>query len=217
MHLTQPLHKALIERPRSERCCAVGAAPTGRLLSTASRGWPRCCANMACSPATGSACWGSTATTTSPSSMHLVGRRGDQPGQHPLEREGDRLLAGRLRHPVAAGRRAFPCRDAGLKALSRSLATLVHWGNGPAPEGALDGPALVAAATPADDLRRSGSDLAAVMYTGGTTVGPRRDAEPRQPLHQRAERQPGSAAAADSVGINCAPMFHVAAWRWRCS
>ncbi|WP_413894532.1 AMP-binding protein, partial [Candidatus Skiveiella danica] len=49
----------------------------------------------------------------------------------------------------------------------------VHWGDGPAPDGFIDGPILVAAATPVADARRSGSDLAAVMYTGGTTGRPK--------------------------------------------
>ena len=98
----------------------------------------------------------------------------------------------------------------GLRGRSRSLATLVHGGDGAAPAGLVDGPALAARAQPVDDARRHGEDLAAVMYTGGTTGRPKGVMLSHANLvsnalcaNQAAQRP------AESVGICCAPMFHV--------
>lgn len=46
---------------------------------------------------------------------------------------------------------------------------LIHIGDGPAPDGFGDYEALVAAAAPAQDADRHGSDLAGIFYTGGST------------------------------------------------
>jgi len=48
-------------------------------------------------------------------------------------------------------------------------ARLVYIGNGPAPEGIEDYETLVTTPQPARDTGRAGHDLAAIMYTGGTT------------------------------------------------
>jgi acyl-CoA synthetase (AMP-forming)/AMP-acid ligase II len=94
--------------------------------------------------------------------------------------------------------------------LSRSLKTLVHFGDGPAPAGFADAEALMAAAQPVADARRGGSDLAAVMYTGGTTGLPKGVMLSHTNLYagqlsaNMAARRPDEA-----VGLNMAPMFHV--------
>ena len=57
--------------------------------------------------------------------------------------------------------------------LSRSLQTLIHLGDGPAPQNMLSYEALVADSSPVEDAMRSGDDLAGVFYTGGTTGSPK--------------------------------------------
>lgn len=94
--------------------------------------------------------------------------------------------------------------------LSRSLRTLVHFGEGPAPAVAMDAEALMAQAQPVADARRGGSDLAAVMYTGGTTGMPKGVMLTHANLYigqlsaNMAAKRPD-----DAVGLNMAPMFHV--------
>lgn len=53
------------------------------------------------------------------------------------------------------------------------LATVIHTGDGPAPEGALSYEALIAEAEPIADARRGGDEVAGLFYTGGTTGFPK--------------------------------------------
>ncbi len=98
-----------------------------------------------------------------------------------------------------------------LRQLSRSLRTVVFCGRGAAPEGALDYEALLAEAAPRDDLRRGGTDLAAVMYTGGTTGRPKGVMLGHDNLYINAL---SNASAVPRVGVQVglvvSPMFHVA-------
>ena len=211
MHLTQPLHKALIERPQAEALlCGGRRTPWAGLADRVAR------------------------------LAAVLRALGLQPGDRVgmLGLNSDHYLvylyavwwAGGVINPVnirwSAQEIAYSLDDcdtrlllvdehfhtttAGLQALSRSLATLLHWGNGPAPAGALDGPALAAAATPVADAHRNGSDLAAVMYTGGTTGRPKGVMLTQANLYSNVLcANQAATRPVDSVGINCAPMFHV--------
>ncbi|WP_447791884.1 long-chain-fatty-acid--CoA ligase [Pseudomonas farris] len=60
-----------------------------------------------------------------------------------------------------------------LRELSKSLRTIVYTGDGDMPEGAVGYETLLAQAMPVADACRQGDDLAAVLYTGGTTGQPK--------------------------------------------
>ncbi|WP_304304067.1 long-chain fatty acid--CoA ligase [Pseudacidovorax intermedius] len=98
-----------------------------------------------------------------------------------------------------------------LRQLSRSLRTVIFCGRGTPPEGALDYEALLAEATPRDDLRRGGGDLAAVMYTGGTTGRPKGVMLGHDNLYINAlSNASGVPRVGVKVGLVVSPMFHVA-------
>jgi long-chain acyl-CoA synthetase len=60
-----------------------------------------------------------------------------------------------------------------IRCRSKMLRTLVYAGDGVTPEGMLNYEQLLAHADPVPDTYRAGTDLAAVMYTGGTTGFPK--------------------------------------------
>ena len=94
--------------------------------------------------------------------------------------------------------------------LSRSLKTLVYFGDGPAPEGMADAQALMAQAQPAPDARRGGADLATVMYTGGTTGQSKGVMLTHANLYaSQLSANMAATRPAEAVGLNMAPMFHV--------
>ena len=93
-----------------------------------------------------------------------------------------------------------------------SLRTLIHVGDGPTPDGMLSYEALLAEAEPVPDARRSGTDLAGVFYTGGTTGFPKgvmlsHDGLCQNSLFAVAEGM----ARAGAIGLHAAPLFHIAA------
>jgi acyl-CoA ligase (AMP-forming) (exosortase A-associated) len=67
----------------------------------------------------------------------------------------------------------FAPMAAELRRLSTSLRTVVYCGDGAVPEGMLGYEALLAEATPIDDAPHDADELAAIMYTGGTTGRPK--------------------------------------------
>jgi len=99
-----------------------------------------------------------------------------------------------------------------LRRLSASLRTVVYCGDGAVPEGMVGYEALLADAAPIDDAPHSSDELAAVMYTGGTTGQPKGVMLTHGSLCINAL---GTVAALprdtqDAVAIVAAPMFHVA-------
>lgn len=53
------------------------------------------------------------------------------------------------------------------------LATVIHCGDGSAPDGALSFEELIGGSEPIEDVRRGGDELAGLFYTGGTTGFPK--------------------------------------------
>ncbi len=94
---------------------------------------------------------------------------------------------------------------------SRSLATLIHVGDGVTPEGMLSYEALIENHNAATDAGRGGKDLAGVFYTGGTTGFPKGVMLSHEALLFNGlwfcavgATQPGD------VSLHAAPMFHIA-------
>jgi acyl-CoA synthetase (AMP-forming)/AMP-acid ligase II len=92
------------------------------------------------------------------------------------------------------------------------LTTVIHAGDGPAPDGTAGYEDLIAAAAPVRDARRGGDDLAGLFYTGGTTGFPKGVMLSHANL---ATSWLGSAASGYMAGpgsrtLHAAPMFHLA-------
>lgn len=106
----------------------------------------------------------------------------------------------------------FKDRAAELRTLSRALQTLVYTGEGDTPAGMLSYEALVAAAAPVPDAGCGGQDLAAVMYTGGTTGFPKGVMLSHESLCANALAALGEGlSSVDGRALLIAPMFHIAA------
>ena len=106
---------------------------------------------------------------------------------------------------------AFVPMAAELKQKSRSLATLIHGGDQPTPDGMLSYEALIAAQEPVPDANRHGKDLAGVFYTGGTTGHPKGVMVPHEALvfNGMVLANEGMARPGD-IALHAAPMFHIA-------
>ncbi|WP_431968675.1 acyl-CoA synthetase [Nocardia sp. bgisy134] len=107
---------------------------------------------------------------------------------------------------------AFAPMVPALRAQYPELRAVVHCGDGPAPEGALDYERLIADATPIPDARRGGAAPAGIFYTGGTTGFPKGVVLSHANLLTSALGgvATGYLMAPGAVFLHAAPMFHLA-------
>jgi acyl-CoA synthetase (AMP-forming)/AMP-acid ligase II len=98
-----------------------------------------------------------------------------------------------------------------LRRRSPALRTVIHVGDGPAPEGMLDYETLLAKAGPVEDALRGGEDLAGVFYTGGTTGTPKGVMLSHRGLYMNSICVIAEGGlSSHCVGMHVAPMFHLA-------
>ena len=98
-----------------------------------------------------------------------------------------------------------------LRSRSKALKTLIYTGDGVTPEGMLSYEQLLMQAAPVPDADRAGADLAAVMYTGGTTGFPKGVMLSHENLASNALAFVAAGAThAEGLALLIAPMFHIA-------
>jgi acyl-CoA synthetase (AMP-forming)/AMP-acid ligase II len=92
------------------------------------------------------------------------------------------------------------------------LTTVIHAGDGPAPEGALSYEELISGAEPIEDARRGGDELAGLFYTGGTTGHPKGVMLSHANLMTSALGVMSAGFVFGTGGhlLHAAPMFHLA-------
>jgi len=92
------------------------------------------------------------------------------------------------------------------------LTTVIHAGDGPAPDGALSYEELIAATEPIPDRRRGGDELAGLFYTGGTTGFPKGVmlSHANLGVSWLGSAASGTMGHAGARTLHVAPMFHLA-------
>ncbi|MGG7566495.1 AMP-binding protein [Rhodovulum sp. DZ06] len=140
------------------------------------------------------------------------------------------LWAGAAINPVnarwSAAEMAFSLEDSGtrvlvvddafapmvpeLRALAPCIAHVIHAGDGPPPGGAEGFEALIAAHDPAPDAGACGDDMAALLYTGGTTGRPKGVMLSHAGIAACTLSLTAAAPnGGDAPGLHVAPFFHI--------
>lgn len=108
--------------------------------------------------------------------------------------------------------KTFAPQVSALREKSRCLAEVLYFDDGLAPADVVDVEAALVGREPMADAARQGEDLAALMYTGGTT------GKPKGVMLSHANLFIGTLSAsasvhreAGAVALTCAPLFHVGA------
>ena len=105
---------------------------------------------------------------------------------------------------------SFAPMVAELHGLAPCLDLVIHAGDGTAPEGMLDWETLIAAHDPVPDAARSGDDMAALLYTGGTTGRPKGVMLSHAALATCSLSLTAAAPnGGDAPGLHVAPFFHI--------
>ena len=98
-----------------------------------------------------------------------------------------------------------------LRERSASLRTVIYTGEGSTPSGMTGYEELISGASPIGDARRGGDDLAAVMYTGGTTGFPKGVMLSHQNLASNALAMVAGALGPEPGRLLViSPLFHIA-------
>lgn len=97
-----------------------------------------------------------------------------------------------------------------LRGLAPNLTHVIHAGDGAAPDGTEGWEALVAAHDPVPDAGRSGDDMAALLYTGGTTGRPKGVMLSHAAIATCSLALTAAAPnGGDAPGLHVAPFFHI--------
>jgi long-chain acyl-CoA synthetase len=100
----------------------------------------------------------------------------------------------------------------GIVATAKRAPIVIYAGEGPAPLGTLAYEALIAESAPVEDACRGGSDLACVMYTGGTTGFPKGVMQTHLNLWSSCvQHMAVLPQLPDSRDLHVLPLFHIAA------
>lgn len=107
---------------------------------------------------------------------------------------------------------AFAAMVPALRERFPGLATVIHCGDGPLPDGMLSYESLLESAEPIEDARRGGQELAGIFYTGGTTGFPKGVMLSHANLATSALGAVGTGylMSQGAVFLHAAPMFHLA-------
>ncbi len=100
----------------------------------------------------------------------------------------------------------------GIRGSAKNAPTIIHAGDGEAPEGMLSHEQLITDSAPVEDAGRGGDDLATIMYTGGTTGFPKGVMQSHMNLWSACvQRMAELPPLPNSAVLHAAPLFHIGA------